>query len=663
MRFRLSLYVLLLLAVSAPVFCQQPDLAEKSLEELMNITVSTASKHEQLATEAPASVTVITADEIQKYGYRTLGDVLRSVRGFYITYDRNYSYVGIRGFARPGDYNTHLLLLVDGHRLNDNVYDEAMMGTEFALDVDIIQRVEVIRGPSSSLYGSNAFFGVVNVITKRGHDLKGVETSVSAASFGSYEGRATYGTQFKDIDLFVSGTIYDSRGQNLFFPEFNSPATNHGVAVRGDDDQYKDWIATAAWRDFTLQGVYGWREKAIPTASFETVFNDRRNRTQDGRRYLDLSYEHTFAGNWYFNGRVFYDQSRYDGGYIYAGDPALNPAGVLNVDLARGEWWGTELRVSREFFRRHRITVGAELRDNLRQWQLNYDVQPFYLYTDEDRSSRDWGTYLQDEFTISPKLILNAGVRYDRYYSFGGTVNPRAGLIYRPWGRTTFKLLYGTAFRAPNVFEMFYYAPNYDFRSNLRPEKIRSTELLFEQALNKRVRFTASGYYNWIDDLISQETDPRTGNIMYRNLNGVAARGLEFELAGKIAWEIEGRASYSLEQTRDRLTKADLTNSPRHLGKLNLVVPLVREKLFAGVDAQYTSRRKTPSGSSVGSFPIFNLTLFNTRLLEHFDLSASLYNLFDKKYADPGSEEHVQNGLQQDGRNFRVKLTWRWGQR
>src|SRR5580692_6802382 len=124
-----------------------PDLAEQSLTDLMNIKVYGAARYIQPASDAPVSVTVVTRDEIDKAGYRTLADILRSVRGFYISNDRLYSYVGVRGFSNPGDYNTRVLLMVDGHRLNDAIYEQAMVGTEFALDVDLIARVEIIRGP------------------------------------------------------------------------------------------------------------------------------------------------------------------------------------------------------------------------------------------------------------------------------------------------------------------------------------------------------------------------------------------------------------------------------------------------------------------------------------------------------------------------------------
>lgn len=162
---------------------QQPatDLSEVSLEQLGRIQVYTASNHLQSSGDAPSSVTVITANQIQEQGYRTLADILRTVRSFFVTYDRNYSSLGVRGFARPGDYNTRVLLLVDGHRLNDDVYDEAMIGTEFPIDIDLIERIEIVRGPVSSLYGSNALFAVINIITKQAKDLNGLEWSNRAS--------------------------------------------------------------------------------------------------------------------------------------------------------------------------------------------------------------------------------------------------------------------------------------------------------------------------------------------------------------------------------------------------------------------------------------------------------------------------------------------------
>src|SRR3984885_3914544 len=194
-----------------------PDLFDKSLEDLMSIeidSVYSASGFKQKVTEAPASVTIITSEDIQRYGYRTLADILRNVTGFYVTYDRNYSYLGVRGYGLPGQYNSSIALSVDGHRLNDNLYDGALIGSEFPIDVDLIDRVEVIRGPNSSLYIASAFLGVINIITKRGRDLPSVSAAASVASYGTLGARVSYGNTFKNgLEVLLSTSFYDSHGQ------------------------------------------------------------------------------------------------------------------------------------------------------------------------------------------------------------------------------------------------------------------------------------------------------------------------------------------------------------------------------------------------------------------------------------------------------------------
>ena len=150
---------------------QAPNVKESTLFEDIP-SVYGAAKYEQKVNEAPAAVIIITADQIKKYGYRNFAQILDSVPGLFTSNDRNYGYLGIRGFDRPGDYTSRVLLLIDNHRLNDAVYDAGGTGTDVPIDVDLIDRVEIIKGPGSSLYGTNAFFGVVNVITKRGRDLR-----------------------------------------------------------------------------------------------------------------------------------------------------------------------------------------------------------------------------------------------------------------------------------------------------------------------------------------------------------------------------------------------------------------------------------------------------------------------------------------------------------
>src|SRR6202140_53564 len=518
----------------------QKDLSQLSLEELMNIKVDVvygASKFQQKVTEAPSSVTIITADEIQKYGYRTLFDLLQSVPGFYATNDRNYSYVGVEGISRPTDYNTHLLILIDGHRVNDNIFNGAYIGTEAILDVDLIQRVEIIRGPGSSLYGANAFLGVINIITKQGRDFKGAELSADAGSLRTYRGRTTYGQQYASgLEVLLSETYYNSKGnRQLFFPEFNSPAANNGIAQDADTDQFHSSFLSVSYREFTLRAGYLSREKHMPTSSYGTVFGDRRTETTDARAYADLDYHHAIGDAWEVNVRGFYDWYKYDGVFVYDYSGTGVPPFTVNNDYSRSDWWGLDFSVSRRLAERHHLTLGTEETFNTKQVLRNFDQTPYFSYLSDRHASTQSSVYLQDEFAIRKNLLLSAGVRYDHFSTFGGTLNPRLGLIFSPRENTDIKILYGQAFRAPDEFELHYNAPalNFEMTSGLRPETIKTTEVVFEKYFWQHASLSASGFYNWIDHLISQRTDPANGLIQFANLGGIRGKGLEFELSAK----------------------------------------------------------------------------------------------------------------------------------
>ncbi|MEW6068631.1 MAG: TonB-dependent receptor [Nitrospirota bacterium] len=623
-------------------------------------SVFSASKYEQKVTEAPSSVSIVTADEIKKYGYRTLADILNSIRGFYTTYDRNYHYLGIRGFSRPGDYNTRILLLVNGHRINDNIYDSASIGTEFILDVDLIERIEVIRGPSSSLYGSNAFFGVINVITKEGRDMKGMEMSGEAGSLDTYKGRLSYGNRFQNgLEMLISGSYYGSKGDDqLYYKEFDNPSTNYGIAEDCDNDKYYSFFGRLLFLDFTLEGGFVDRDKTIPTASWGTVFNDPDTQTIDKKAYLDLKYEHSFTDIVDVMARVSYNYYYYYGEYVFdyadSGDPSYI---VTNKDSAEGRWWGGELQFTKRLLEKHKIISGVEYRDNFQQDQKNYDEE---VYLDDERSSDLWALYIQDEFEILNNLILNAGVRHDHYSTFGGSTNPRLALIYSPLEKTTFKFLYGQAFRAPTAYELYYYDGEISSKANpdLDPETIETYELVYEQYIGNNLRGTIGGFFYKAKDLITLTTDPADDLLVFENIDEVEAKGLEFELENKWDSGLQCRISYTFQETEDKTTGEILSNSPKHLAKLNIIVPLLKEKIFGGIEEQYMSERKSVYGTDVDGFFITNLTLFSQNIFKNLEASASIYNLFDEKYEDPGSEEHTQYSIEQDGLAYRFKLTY-----
>lgn len=651
------------LVLSQPVVAEgvgtaeQADLTQLSIEELLAVEVYSASKFAQKTTEAPSAVTVITKADIKSYGYRTLADILGSVRGLFVTYDRNYQYLGVRGFNRPGDYNSRILLLVDGYRVNDANYDTASIGQEFFLDVDLIDRVEVVRGPGSSIYGSNAFFGVANVITKRGRDFDGAEAAAEIASFGTTKERATYGKQYDNgAELLLSATHRNSQGQDLFFPEFDTPANNNGIARGLDKDLARQVYGKLAYGDFALTAAYSERTKGVPTASFGSVFNDPRTQSVDSQAVLDLAYNGNLSERLDLSGRVFYGGYFYDGTFPYDAPPV-----TVNKDKASGEWWGAEAKLAGRFDR-HKLVFGAEYQDNMRQDLMNYDLAPYAIYLDEKHHSDRRALYAQDEMTLGQGLLLNAGLRYDHFSTVGDTFNPRLALIYTPRPETALKFLYGTAFRAPNAFELYYSSAALGSKPsiNLKPEEITSYEFVVEHLFQPNFRLTASVYRNEIRNLISQVTDPADGLNVFQNLGQVRSKGAEFEAERAWADDTRLRASYAWQITRDQASGAELENSPRHLAKFNYSVPLFGNALRAGAEVQYTSGRKTLAGGRAGGYTIANLTLLSQRLAKGLDVSASVYNLFDKQYADPGRPEHLEDLIWQDGRSFRLKATYRF---
>ena len=646
---------------------EQPsgDLMELSVEDLMRIQVESvygASKHSQKVTDAPASVTLITADEIRRFGYRTLGELLQGVPGFYVAYDRNYTYTALRGFGRTGDYNSRILLLLDGHRLNDNIYDQAMLGMEFPVSLDLIERVEIIHGPSSSLYGSNAFLTVIDVITKRA-STGGPVISVTGGSQRTGRAEATYGADLsRDLNALLSAAVHTSRGnEELYFAEFDTPQTNHGIAQDADYERLQQFFGSISSPHWRLQGAYANRKKGIPTASFGSVFNDSRAWTVDRREFLDLGYTRMLPKSLDVASRVYLDRYVYEADYPYQYSPGTEEPVVLNRDVADGRWWGEEVKVSKPLFRRHRMTAGNEFRHNFRQEQRNFDRAPFFSYLDDRRNSTVWAFYGQDEITLAKSLLLTLGVRHDRDSVFGGTTNPRVGVIYNPASSTTLKLLYGSAFRAPNAYELYYFSPASGLQNlNLQPETIRTAEIAWEQYIGAHYRLGARLFRNRIADLISQ-VDTADGLLQFQNRDSVRAVGGEVVLQYKLASGVGGQVNYTYQRSTTADSKEPLQHAPTYLMNASLLVPLWRNRLSAGLDVHYVSSRRTLLANSAGDFALLNVTLFNERLSNGLEISGTVYNLLNTKYGYPGGEEHTQDLIAQDGRTARLKVSYRFG--
>ena len=645
------------LCLPMPAAAQAPPnapLTDKSLEELMAIEVASvvgATKHEQRVTEAPSSVTVVTATDIRVFGWRTLGDVLRSVRGFYTTYDRNYTYLGVRGFGRPSDYNNRVLVMIDGHRLNDNIYNAAPIGTEGIVDLDLVERIEIIRGPGSALYGTSAFFAVVNVITRRGGALGGIELGAEAGLEHTYRGRATAGWAWGDTgDLLVSASRFDCGGPaELYFPEFDHADTGSGRAVDMDGDGATSLLVNARTGRLRLQGAFASRTKTVPTAAWATSFGDPRFRTTDSRGWLDATYDRSLGGTT-VGARAYVDHMGYEGAYP--------DATRLNMDTSGGLWLGGELSVSRRLGQRHRLTAGVEQRTNLRQEQDNWDESSGEVYIHDARTSQQAAVYLQDEIALSRRWTATLGARWDWWSVGPGSLRPRVGLVYRTDRDLAVKLLYGEAFRAANNYELFYTEALSQGNPDLRPERLTTSEVVFEQYLSGRVRLTASAFVTRIEDLIDQAET--SDHIMHVNRGSAGATGVEAEAEYRSATGVLARGSVVAQRVSDRVDGQPLTNAPDHLATLQLATPLATRDLTLALDSTFVGRRFTRTGRSLSPFWLANLVATWQPRHAAVMVQGTVQNLFSQAYAHPVGNEFVQDAIAQDGRTASIKLSVRF---
>ena len=633
--------------------------------------VFAAAKFEQATSDAAASVTVITAEEIERCGYRTIDDALRMVTGLHMVYDRDYSTLGVRGYLLPGDYNSRILLLINGNSVNEDVYGSAGLGTIFNTDMEQVARIEIVKGPGSALYGTSAMFAVVNVVTKDAETSPGLQAGVQ---YGSHESRRvalSYGLSKGPLDLVVSGSYRDTEGQNLYFPEYDGYVdeggiTHDGIFRDGDWDKALNVYARASYGQFFVQGGYNSRDKGIPTAAYWTIFNDNRTKNIDELAFLEVRHQAALGDARSLLSRVYLNNYQFHGDWAMWYSDAGDYYQELGKDLAESRVVGAELQLDWNVRGNNRLTVGTDLqRKNVLQkyWDAGLlDPGYHYVYLDDERDMDLWSFYAQDIISLS-KLSFTLGVRHDQYSTFGGTTNPRLGVIFSPTPRTDVKLLYGSAFRAPTACELYYNDGGYSMTrgTDLKPEKLRTAEVVVEHEVMDNVRATLSVYNTELDEIVYQvvtgdlglEGDPL---LQYRNVGAAEARGAELTLTGVVAGA-HVRLGYAYQQSRDEETDRELVNSPANLANLSLSVPVLSARNQVTTELQYVGRRLTVADERLSDYLKTNLILRVREATFRTDVMVRVNNVFDVSYEDAVSTEFLQTKIRQDGRNFVLALT------
>lgn len=622
-----------------------------------------AATYDEKTVYTPAGMTVITADEIRAFGWRTLADILASVRGFHVTYDRSYDYIGARGFGRPGDYNTRVLLLVDGHPVNDIIYGSAYVGAETLIDLSIVRRIKIMHGPNAASYGDGAFFAVINLITRNGDETDGGEVSLEYGGLGRRGATAAWGTDIgsaSSLLLSAGGTRCD--GGDIYWPEFDDPLTDNGVAVGGDSEESSHFYGKLHSRGLQATAAWARRDKGIPTGEWGMNFNDTGAQGRDTRLALDLSGLRMLSKSTVLRARISYDDCEYIGDYPFDDDgPAGPQERYLWRYISRGKWWSGELQCSGIIPGGHRILAGASFRQSTTGRQTGIVVDSNDTFLDINNEIDNAGLYVQDAWSLSDGTTLYLGLREDSYRSFGGNLTTRAAVVTTLDPRTRATLAYGGAFRAPNAYELYYFDRGISKDNpGLAPELVDTWEAICERDLAVGIRASLTVFDNRISRLIEQIADPVDSLLVFTNRGEVRARGAELELDGRMLAGVNGRFSISLQRAEDAATGSILSNAPARLVKLNLSTPRFQRALAGALEMQHVSRRPTLAGNFAQSYTVVNLDVTWWPPVPGCQVDLGVDNALDQRYGDPGAEHQVQDVLPREGRLLTARLVWHW---
>jgi iron complex outermembrane receptor protein len=594
-----------------------------SLEHLGALQVSGVSRAQERLLDAPAPVSVLTADDIRSAGYRTLAELLNGARGMFTSTDRTYDFIGVRGFAPVGDYNTRVLLLIDGYRANDNVYDSASIGSEALIDLDLVERVELIRGPSSSVYGANAFFGVINVITRSASSVAS-GAALGAGSERTRSGSATLAGRLGDAGHFyVRATRERSDGGAIEFREAANVLPNAGRADGVNGEEVTRVSARGVFGRWRLTVGHVERNKESGYGLYGSDFVDPDAYSLDRHTYFDGRYERALGDATDWAARVFAARYVYRDRFVYSGDAWTGST--------EGRWFGTEQLLTHRLSSAHRVIAGLEAQRDARLDQA-LAADSLGTLLDDRRTGSRFGVFVQDDVSWSTRWASSLGVRYDDYRG-GHRVSPRGAVIFRPTSDSSLKLVGGSAFRAPNSYERYYAQPG-EFSANpaLRAESIRTIDLAYEASLGEATRVGLGAFRFRASDLVTQSFNS-VGEAQFINLASASAYGFDGEIEHSFSGRLRVRGVLSTQRTVDA-AGVRLENSPRYVARAGATWQIVPAGWNLGAEVVRVGERRS-SSASAPAYSQLNLALTSPLRRSGLSGSVSVRNALDRRIEDP----------------------------
>ncbi len=698
--FKLRLrYSLLFSCICRYAYAQHgmDDLMELSPSELADISVSIASGTAKTLSQSAAVTSVITAEQIATMGATDLHEILETVPGLHVTIqpvtnDYTYTMRGIRN-----DTNSEVLLMMNGTRFSTPQQGTHMAG--MIIPVEAIQRVEVIRGPGSALYGADAFAGVINIVTKKAADLDGVTLGARGGNADTKSAWGQYGGQWQDWDVAASlqyshngiapDRVINADAQSQIDAALGTHASLTPGPMQTQNERWNGHLNLQ--RKHWDLGFWAFNEVDGGLRSGTTGALDQLGRFNGSQYLADIRYStEDIFDDWELQAHASFLHTdltmniyNFPPGAILPigtdGNVTTNitpstpfvsfPVGMRYIPGFKNTVPNFEFTSLYKGLDNHLIRAIAAFRYEefnkteirnfgpgiLNSNQLNpglnqldpqmIDVTGTSFAFLNDHHRDIWSFAIQDEWQLAPAWHLTTGLRYDHYSDFGSTLNPRAALIWDIAPELTGKILYGQAYRAPSFLEQ-YQQNNPTFTGNpaLKPETISTTELAFDYHPTKNLRTALNIYHYEINDLIGGEIITQNTTLTEINTPGQDGYGSEFELDWKFHPDWNLRGNYAWQFARNEETHLRVANVPEHHVYSALAWNFM-PKWQIQTQINWIGHRLSAPGDSrvLEDYETIDITLNAKRLMGYLDLTASARNLFNSDGREPAVSSYPYN--------------------
>lgn len=634
-----------LFAVSA-AYGQDDDLdfASMDLEDLLNVEVTVASKSSETVADAPSSVTVFSRQEIINLGVRTLEDLLNYVPGFQTARSGEVGTLtaGPSARGRRTDLaGPDVLLLIDGMR-----YNNSWRGGAFNVSNNItlfnVKQVEIIRGPGSALYGSNAFLGVINIVTQ-------TEKNEGFFGLGSFDSREGYVNVNREVGDGIT-TSFSARGYSDAGDDYQLPPFGDTDGQTTDPIDELDIYATVQRKDKWRINMRYAKRRQEDFEQFGAIANginySNEKATSITGAYYPVNnevWQVKLFGGYLKNEEDFLEAFFARGvaqavGIFTSEDPALGGT-VMDEEqymMAFDASWNMNSKNTLSFgssFRRASINK-IRLQNNFDANDLFSGNLPTPVFTDiregfilgREGDREVLGIYVQDKFRFTDRFSLTVGARYDDYDDFGSSINPRGAIIYKP-GTSVFKLMYGRAFRAPTIRELTNLDLSFQSNPDLNPEEVSTLELAWVQKIG-RAQITATYYDATIDDGVALvDIGAGTGFqvLQPQNTSEIDLSGFELEFAVPVGNMVVIKGNYTVMN--------DVVENPQLIADTlaSFFININPRRFNINLNGFYHDQVESGSGAILDSFWHFNAT-FGYQISEGFRFYARGNNIFNEDY-------------------------------